>query len=115
MKCPTCAHDNLESCHFCVRCHAPLRFICPACEHVQGYGSKCDAFGVDISNYASMLAFTNKTVLQHGRAPKAGRDEILGQILLLPITGGHSSSFSGVQQAKNRASRRHNVAALVCV
>jgi len=67
-----------------------VRFTCPACKHVQNHGKKCDVCGVDFLKYAAMLAFTSKTNLQQARSRKASRNEIIRQVLLLPITGGWS-------------------------
>ncbi|HUZ46860.1 MAG TPA: hypothetical protein VMW54_09500 [Terriglobia bacterium] len=45
---------------------------------------------MDFLKYAAMLAFTSKTNLQQARSRKASRNEIIRQVLLLPITGGWS-------------------------
>lgn len=60
MQCPKCKTENSESVAFCVRCHAPMRFTCPACKHVQHEGGKCEKCGVDFAKYAALLVFQAK-------------------------------------------------------
>jgi hypothetical protein len=90
MRCPKCQHENPESAQFCLRCHATLRFICPACKHVQDHGQTCDACGIDFMKYAMMLQFKMKEQSDQERARLRNRSSIAKQILLLPITGGFS-------------------------
>ena len=90
MQCPKCSQENLETIRFCSRCHAPLRYICPACKHVQPHGGTCDQCGVDFAKHAAMLVF--KAQQDSGLAKDRARARlgIVKQILLLPITGGIS-------------------------
>jgi hypothetical protein len=90
MRCPKCQHENPDSGQFCLRCHAPLRYVCPSCKHVQDHGGQCDACGVDFMKYAMMLQFEMKKQSDEERARLRQRSSIVKQILLLPITGGFS-------------------------
>lgn len=90
MQCPKCHKDNPETAQYCVYCHAPIRFNCPSCKHVQDHGGKCDQCGLDFGKYASMLVFQMETQVKQERARVKGRNEIIKQVLLLPITGGFS-------------------------
>ncbi len=90
MQCPKCRQENPEAAQFCLRCHAPLRFTCPACKHVQTHPGKCDQCGVDFAKYAAMLIFQAKEESGQVRQRAKGRGEIIKQILLLPVTGGLS-------------------------
>ena len=90
MNCPKCRQENLETAQFCLRCHTPLRYVCPSCKHVQSHGGKCDQCGVDFGKYAAMMVFKAKTDAQQEREQRKARSSILKQILLLPITGGLS-------------------------
>ena len=90
MKCPKCSQENLESARFCSRCHAPLRYICPACKHVQSQGEKCEKCGVDFAKYAAMLVFKAQQDSGLAKDRARARMGIVKQILLLPITGGIS-------------------------
>ena len=51
--CPKCQHANPETVEFCIRCHARLRFACPACRHLQARGDKCEACGLDFTQHAT--------------------------------------------------------------
>lgn len=90
MLCPKCRQENLESAQYCVRCHAPVRYVCPACKHVQLQGGKCEKCGVDFAKYAAMLAFEAQQDTNRARERTRSRVGLLKQILLLPITGGIS-------------------------
>ncbi len=90
MLCPKCHHDNPGTAQFCIRCHATLRFVCPACKHDQDHGGKCDQCGVDFAKYTAMLIFQAKDTAAQERARTRERASIFKQILLLPVTGGLS-------------------------
>jgi hypothetical protein len=90
MECAKCRHQNPETAQFCLRCHTPLRYVCPACKHVQRAGGKCEQCGVDFAKYAMMLQFQAQTQAQQKRQRSVTRTSIIKQILLLPITGGLS-------------------------
>jgi len=90
MQCPKCRHENPDRALFCTRCHAPLRFTCPACRHVQDHGGKCDQCGVDFVKYASMVVLQAKEGTQQKRARAHERASIARQIFLIPLTGGLS-------------------------
>jgi Double zinc ribbon len=90
MVCSKCQHENPETARFCLRCHTPLRFICPACHHEQQHGGQCDKCGTDFLKYAMMLEFRMKSQAEKDRQKLRTRAGILKQILLLPITGGFS-------------------------
>ena len=90
MQCPKCKAENPETVTYCVRCHAPVRYTCPACKHVQPQGGKCEKCGVDFAKYAAMLVFQAKETVQSERAKSKQRTGIIKQIVLLPITGGFS-------------------------
>jgi len=90
MQCPKCRHENPEKMQFCTRCHAPLRFTCPACRHVQSHGGKCEQCGVDFAKYARMIVFQAREGAQEKRRHTREKVSIAKQILLLPLTGGLS-------------------------
>ncbi|PYV08793.1 MAG: hypothetical protein DMG23_12720 [Acidobacteria bacterium] len=90
MKCPKCGQENPETVQFCRRCHAPLRITCPACQHAQARGEKCEACGVDFAKYAMILGLQMKTQATQERERVRSRGAVIKQILLLPITGGFS-------------------------
>lgn len=90
MDCPKCHRNNPESAQFCLVCHAPLRFICPACKHVQLQGGKCEKCGVDFAKYLAMMHFQMKSEVDRDRERLRNRNAVFKQVLLLPITGGLS-------------------------
>ena len=90
MECPKCRHQNPETSQFCLRCHTPLCYVCPACKHVQREGGKCEKCGVDFAKYAMLLQFQMQSQAEQNHQRSKARTSILKQILLLPITGGLS-------------------------
>lgn len=90
MDCPKCKHSNPEDAKFCTRCHAPMRFVCPACQHVQTEGGKCEKCGVDFAKYAGLLMFQMQMKADKERKKVEQRSAFWKQLFLLPITGGFS-------------------------
>ncbi|MGD1155754.1 MAG: zinc ribbon domain-containing protein [Terriglobia bacterium] len=90
MQCPKCKQENSETVPYCVRCHAPLKYTCPACKHVQLQGGSCEKCGVDFAKYAAMLAFRARDEADAQRSRAKARATVWRQIFLLPITGGLS-------------------------
>jgi hypothetical protein len=90
MECPKCRHQNPETALYCLRCHTPVRYVCPACKHMQEVGGKCEKCDVDFAKYAMMLQFKMQSQAQQNRQRSKTRTSIIKQILLLPITGGLS-------------------------
>jgi len=90
MQCPKCRTENPDTAQFCIRCHTTLRYICPACKHVQSHGDKCDQCGVDFAKYLAMMVFKAKDDAQLKRDRVQTRSSLLKQIILLPVTGGFS-------------------------
>ena len=90
MQCPKCGQANPEAAQFCTRCHAPLRFVCPACKHAQSHGGKCDQCGVDFAKYVGVLMFQAKTESDKRSQRIRKRSALLKQLFLLPLTGGLS-------------------------
>jgi hypothetical protein len=90
MQCPKCRHENSEKVQFCTICHTPLRFVCPACRHIQDHGGKCERCGVDFAKYAAMLVFQAREGVQAKRRQTRENASLARQILLIPLTGGLS-------------------------
>ncbi|MGA3166582.1 MAG: zinc ribbon domain-containing protein [Terriglobia bacterium] len=90
MQCPKCKQENAETVPYCVRCHAPLQYICPACKHVQSQGGSCEKCGVDFAKYAAMLVFRAQSEIGAQREHTRARTAVWRQVLLLPLTGGLS-------------------------
>jgi Double zinc ribbon len=90
MECPKCHRTNPETVQFCLGCHTPLRYICPACKHVQLQGGQCEKCGVDFAKFLAMMQFQMKSEADQARQRLKNRSAIIKQIFLLPITGGLS-------------------------
>jgi hypothetical protein len=100
MQCAKCKTENPDTVTYCVRCHTPLKYTCPACQHVQFQGGKCEKCGVDFAKYAAMLVFQAKENSGLERSKAKERAGIWKQLLLLPITGGLSLIKYFVGRAK---------------
>jgi hypothetical protein len=90
MQCPKCRLENAESVTYCVRCHTPLKYTCPACRHVQSLGGSCEKCGVDFAKYAAMLVFRARDEASARRGHATTQAAVWQQVFLLPITGGFS-------------------------
>ena len=90
MRCPKCGQENSATIQYCLRCHAPLRYTCPACQHIQDHGGQCDQCGVDFAKYAAMMVFQAQTQAQQSREKLRNRYSLIKQVILLPLTGGLS-------------------------
>src|SRR6202050_2046848 len=90
IKCPKCGADAREVARFCPRCHATLRYECPACKHEQRKGGYCEKCGVDfVTHIVAVMAAKRIDADQiHDRIER--RTGIIKQVFLLPITGGLS-------------------------
>ena len=90
MTCPKCGVENPGKVQFCVRCHTPLWYTCPACRHTQDHGGLCDKCGVDFAKYAALMVSHAQERAQRERDVSRQRGSVYKQILLLPITCGLS-------------------------
>jgi hypothetical protein len=88
MKCPKCGAEARDVARFCQRCHATLRFECPACHHEQRHGGTCEKCGVDFMKYITSVvtAKKNEADVVHERLEE--RSTLLKNILLTPFTLG---------------------------
>ena len=87
---PKCKTENSETVSYCVRCHTPLKYTCPACKHVQLQGGKCEKCGVDFAKYATMLVFQTQSTVKAEREKAKDRAAIVeARIIFLPVTGGY--------------------------
>lgn len=90
VKCFKCGADARDVARFCPRCHATLRYECPACKHEQRKGGSCEKCGVDFVKYIGALVAAKQIEADqiHDRIER--RTGIIKQVFLLPITGGLS-------------------------
>jgi hypothetical protein len=85
MQCPKCTTDNPESFTYCERCHAPLKYTCPACKHVQLQGGRCEKCGVDFAKYAAMMVFQAKDAAEAERQKPGWHPPVWAHIVFFPI------------------------------
>src|ERR1700693_967901 len=90
IKCPKCAAEAREVARFCPRCHATLRFECPACKHEQRKGGSCEKCGVDFVKYIGAVMAGKKAEADQGHDRIEQRTNMMKHVLLLPVTGGLS-------------------------
>jgi zinc-ribbon domain len=99
IKCPKCGADAREIARFCPRCHATLRYECPACKHEQRKGGSCEKCGVDFVKYIGAVVAGKKIEADQIHERIERRTGIIKQVFLLPITGG----FSLIKYFRNRS------------
>ena len=85
MQCPKCKTENSERVTYCVRCHTPLKYTCPACRHLQLKGGSCEKCGVDFAKYAAMLIFQAKNAAEEQRENAMWRPPLWAKIIFFPI------------------------------
>lgn len=88
MNCPKCNTEASETARFCTRCHATLRYRCPACKHEQLQGGKCEKCGVDFLKYIVAVMQTKKDEADLGHEQLRRRSSLLKNILLMPFNMG---------------------------
>lgn len=73
---------------FCQRCHATLRYVCPACKHEQRQGGKCEKCGVDFLKYIVAVMRTKKDEAELAHEDLQRRSSLLRNLLLMPLNMG---------------------------
>ncbi len=101
IKCPKCAADAREVARFCPRCHATLRFECPACKHEQRKGGSCEKCGVNFAKYITAVVAAKKVEADQVHDRIERRTGIIKQVFLLPLTGGLSLFKYFFRQSKD--------------
>jgi hypothetical protein len=90
IKCPKCAADAREVARFCPRCHATLRFECPACKHEQRKGGACEKCGVNFVKYITAVVAGKQAEGDEVHDRIEQRTNMMKHVLLLPVTAGLS-------------------------
>ena len=86
VECPKCKTENRETVTYCIRCHQPLKYTCPACRNVQLQGGKCEKCGVDFAKYMAMMIFQAKESAQQERKNDQGwNPPVWMHLLFFPI------------------------------
>jgi hypothetical protein len=88
MNCPKCGGEARDIARFCPRCHATLRYQCPACKHEQRQGGKCEKCGVDFLKYIVAVMRTKKDEAEVAHEQLERRSSLLKNLLLMPFNMG---------------------------
>ena len=88
MNCPKCNHEVREVARFCQRCHATLRYVCPACKHEQRQGGKCEKCGVDFLKYIVAVMRSKKDEAELAHEELQRRSSLLRNLLLMTFNMG---------------------------
>jgi hypothetical protein len=88
MNCPSCETEAPENARFCTRCHATLRYQCPACKHEQLHGGQCEKCGVDFLKYIVAVMQTKKDQAELAHEKAARNSSFLKNLLLMPFNMG---------------------------
>ena len=102
MQCPKCKKENSERVIYCVVCHTPLKYTCPACKNVQLQGGSCEKCGVDFAKYAAMLIFQAKDAAQQARQKAGWRAPLWAQIVFFPVPAVIQLTLYLVRKARSR-------------
>lgn len=73
---------------FCRRCHATLRYECPACKHEQRQGGTCEKCGVDFVKYIMAVVTSKRAESDAIYERQERRSTLLKNLLFIPFTLG---------------------------
>ena len=88
MNCPKCSTEARDVARFCKRCHATLRYECPACTHEQRHGGTCEKCGVDFLKYITAVVTARKSESDQERERLEQRSRLMRNLMLTPFTLG---------------------------
>ena len=88
MKCPKCGTEARDVARFCQRCHATLRYECPACKHEQRHGGTCEKCGVDFLKYITAIVTARMSESDQERERLEQRSRLMRNLMLTPFTLG---------------------------
>ena len=88
VKCPKCGATVREVARFCQRCHATMRYECPACGHQQRTGGNCEKCGIDFIKYVTAVVAAKQAEADAFHDKIEQRSTLLKNLLFIPFTGG---------------------------
>jgi hypothetical protein len=88
MQCPKCGSEARDIARFCPRCHATLRYQCPACRNEQRHGGTCDKCGVDFLKYISAVVAAKQAEADAAHERLEQNSNLMKNLLLTPFTLG---------------------------
>lgn len=101
IKCSKCGADAREVARFCQRCHATLRYQCPACKHEQREGGTCEKCGVNFLKYITAVVAAKQAEADQIHERIDRRTNVIKQVFLLPLTGGYSLIKYFLKRSRN--------------
>ena len=88
MNCPKCGAEARDVARFCRRCHATLRYECPACKYEQRHGGTCDECGVDFLKYIMAVVAEKHVQSDVTYERQERRSALLKNLLNMPFNLG---------------------------
>jgi hypothetical protein len=73
---------------FCRKCHATLRYECPACKHEQRHGGTCDECGVNFLKYITAVVASKQTRPDALEERQERRSTLLKNLFRVPLNLG---------------------------
>jgi hypothetical protein len=90
VTCPKCGATVREVARFCQRCHATMRYECPACRHQQRTGGNCEKCGVNFIKYVGAVVAAKQAEADAIHDKIEQRSTLMKNLLFIPLTGGIS-------------------------
>jgi hypothetical protein len=88
IHCPRCKTEVRDTARFCRRCHATLRYECPACKYEQRQGGTCEKCGVDFLKYITAMVSAKKVERDTERERLEARSALVKNVAYIPLTLG---------------------------
>jgi zinc-ribbon domain len=108
MNCPKCGAEARDVARFCRRCHATLRYECPACKHEQRQGGTCEKCGVNFLKYITAVVANKKAESDAVYERQERRSTFLKNLVYVPFNLGIPllRNLFGGPKDRDRASNR---------
>jgi len=106
MDCPKCGAEVRDVARFCRRCHATLRYSCPACKHEQRHGGTCEKCGVNFLKYIAAVVASNQAKSDALEDRQERRSTLLKNLLIVPFNLGIPLLKNLFAATRNRAEDR---------
>lgn len=103
MDCPKCGAEVRDIARFCRRCHATLRYACPACKHEQRHGGTCDKCGIDFLKYITAVVANKQAESDALQERQERRSTLLKNLVTVPFNLGIpllKSLFAGTRDRR---------------
>jgi zinc-ribbon domain len=109
MNCPKCGAEARDVARFCRKCHATLRYECPACKHEQRHGGACDECGVNFLKYITAVVANKQTKSDALEERQERRSTLLKNLLRVPLNLGIPLLWSLFVRSRQADERGENL------